>query len=130
MVANLARTQAWSSSASTHARSGAPGHDGRRSARRAGIDWEGRITALAECDLRLTSSGAGVLTPGTSPGPGRVNVPFGMTPEVLLLELHGAAAVLTQRIRCTVQESGVAGCVEMLQLAEQVLLGKILGVHT
>jgi hypothetical protein len=53
-----------------------------------------------------------------------------MTPEVLLLELHGAAAVLTQRIRCAVQEGAMAGRVEMLQLAEQVRLCKILGGHT
>ena len=53
-----------------------------------------------------------------------------MTPEVFLLQCRGAAAVLTQGIRCAVQEGAVAGRVEMLQLAEQVCLGKILGGHT
>jgi hypothetical protein len=71
-----------------------------------------------------------VLTPGTGPGPGGVDFPLRMTPEVFFLELRGAAAVFTQRIRCTVQESAVAGRVEMLQLAEQVCLCKVLGGHT
>jgi hypothetical protein len=86
-----------------------------------------------EC-VTLTPSGAGVLiavlTPGTGAGPGRVDFPFGMTPEVLLLELRGAVTVFTQRIRCTVQEGAVAGRVEVLQLAEQVCLCKILGGYT
>jgi hypothetical protein len=78
-------------------------------------------------------SGAGVrtpvLAPGTGPGAGWVNFPFGMAPEVFLLELHGAVAVFPQRVRGAMEESGVAGRVEMLQLAEQVCLGKILGGH-
>jgi hypothetical protein len=86
-----------------------------------------------EC-VTLTPSGAGVLiailTPGTGAGPGRVDFPFGMTPEVFLLELRGAVTVFTQRIRCAVQEGAVAGRVEVLQLAEQVCLCKILGGHT
>jgi hypothetical protein len=53
-----------------------------------------------------------------------------MTPEVLLLELGGAAAVFAQRIRCAVQESAVAGRVEMFEFAEQVCLCKVLGGHT
>jgi hypothetical protein len=55
-----------------------------------------------------------VLTPGTGPGPGWIDFPFGMTPKIFLLELCGAAAVFTQRIRRAVQESAVAGRVEML----------------
>jgi hypothetical protein len=51
----------------------------------------------------LVWSGAGVLTsvltPDTGPSPGWVDFPFGMTPEVFLLELRGVAAVFTQRIR-------------------------------
>ena len=44
-------------------------------------------------------SGTGVLTPGTGPGPGWVDFPFGMTPEVFVLELRSTAAVFAQRIR-------------------------------
>jgi hypothetical protein len=71
-----------------------------------------------------------VLAPGTGPGAGRIDVPFGVAPEVFLLEERGAATVFTQRIRCAVQESTVAGRVEMLQLTKQICLGKILGGHT
>jgi hypothetical protein len=53
-----------------------------------------------------------------------------VTPKVFLLQCRSAAAVLTQGIWCTVQEGAVAGRVEMLQLTEQVCLGKILGGHT
>ncbi len=71
-----------------------------------------------------------VLTSSTGPGARRVDFPFGMTPEVFLLELRGTAAVFSQRLRCAVQESAMAGRVEMLQLTEQVCLGKVLGGHT
>jgi hypothetical protein len=68
--------------------------------------------------VALAPSGAGVLTPvltpGTGPGPGWIDFPFGMTPKIFILELCGAAAVFTQRIRRAVQESAVAGRVEML----------------
>jgi hypothetical protein len=53
-----------------------------------------------------------------------------MTPEVFLLELHGAVAVFPQRVRCAVEKSGMAGRVEMLQLTEQVWLCKILWGYT
>jgi hypothetical protein len=53
-----------------------------------------------------------------------------MTPEVFLLELGGAAAVFSQCIRWAVQESAMAGRMEMLELAEQVCLCKVLGGHT
>lgn len=92
---------------------------------------------LRRCKPRsvaLAPSKAGVLgpvlTPGTGPGPGWVDFPFGMTPKVFLLELRGAVAVFTQCGRCSVQESAVAGRVEMLQLAKQVCLRKVLGQHT
>jgi len=53
-----------------------------------------------------------------------------MTPEVLLLKLSGTAAVLAQRVRCTVQESVVASGVKMLKLTEQVRFRQIAGAHT
>ncbi len=91
-------------------------------------------TSRASGSGALAPSGASiltpVLTPGTGPGPRWVDFPFRMTPKIFLLKLRGAAAVFTQRARCSMQESAVASRMEMLQLAEQVCLCKVLGPHT
>ena len=68
------------------------------------------VADIAQTDMyvepRIPSrapSGAGVRTPvvtaGTGPGAGWIDFPFGVTPEVFLLEQCGAVAVFTQRIR-------------------------------
>ncbi len=84
-------------------------------------------------DIRLSRawpSGAGIFAAGAGPGPGRINFPFGMAPEVLLLKLCRAAAVLAQRVRRAVQESVVASGMKMLKLAKQVCFGQITRAHT
>jgi hypothetical protein len=50
--------------------------------------------------------------------------------EELALEGFGAGVVLAQRVRRAVQERLVSGSVTVLQLADQVRLVEVLGLHT
>jgi len=73
---------------------------------------------------------ARVATSGTCAGPGRVDVSLGMATQVLLFQFRGPIGVLPKGVRRAVQERVVTRAVEMLQLANQVGLGKILRTHT
>src|SRR5882757_1955334 len=72
---------------------------------------------------RLLASGAG-------PGSCRVDLPLGVAADELPLELFGTDVVFAQRVRRTVQERLVPGAVHVLQLADQVGFGEVLGIHT
>ena len=73
---------------------------------------------------------ARVATSSTCPGPGRVDIPLGMATQVLLFEFRGPTGVLPKGVRRAVQERVVTRAVQMLQLANQVGLGKIFRTHT
>jgi hypothetical protein len=90
----------------------------------------GRHRAIGTCGYCAWPSGAGILAAGAGPGPGRIDFPFGVTPEVLLLKLRRAAAVLAQRVRRAMQERVVASGMKMLKLAKQVRFGQITRAHT
>jgi hypothetical protein len=53
-----------------------------------------------------------------------------MPPEVLLFKLSGPTAVFAEGVRRAMQERLMAGAVKVLQLADQIVLGKVFRVCT
>jgi len=70
-----------------------------------------------------------VATSGTCSGPGRIDVSLGMATQVLPFEFRRPPGVLPKGVRRAVQERVMTLAVEMLQLANQIGLGKIFRTH-
>ncbi len=93
-------------------------------------EYRRRIRAAEQACWPFSLSDACRISARTRTGPGGVDLPFGMTAKVLLFKPGSAAAVFAEGVWRGVQERVVARPVEVLQLADQVGLGKVPRAHT